>query len=114
MNRAIKAALLSGLVFPGLGQLFLKQYQRGIGLMLAVLAGLSVLIFNAVRKALAVLEQAQTANGTIDMEKAAAIAAQAGSATDGYLFNTALGVVLFCWAFGIVDAYNSGKQKDAG
>ncbi len=113
MNYALKAALLSGLVFPGLGQLFLKHYQRGIGLMLAVLASLSVIVVTIVQRALAVLEQVQTEGGAIDMEKLSAVTAQSSTPSGSLLYDTALGVVAFCWAFAIVDAYNRGKQKDA-
>ena len=42
MNTAIKAALLSALVFPGSGQIYLKRYWRGLIMML--LAGLSLVV----------------------------------------------------------------------
>jgi len=38
MSNSLKAALLSGLVFPGIGQVVLKRYRRGVVLMLIVLA----------------------------------------------------------------------------
>lgn len=114
MNHAIKAALLSGLVLPGLGQMFLKQYRRGIALMLAALAGLSVIAVSAVQKTLAVLDQVRTESGDFDMEKLSSITAQAAPASDSLLLNAALGVLVFCWAFGIIDAYRIGKEKDSG
>lgn len=40
MNNSLKGALLSGVVFPGLGQIILKHYKRGIALMFWVLAGI--------------------------------------------------------------------------
>ena len=36
MKNSLKGALLSGLVFPGLGQVVLKHYKRGFALMLTV------------------------------------------------------------------------------
>ena len=38
MKNSMKGALLSGLVFPGLGQIALKRYRRGFALMLTVMA----------------------------------------------------------------------------
>jgi len=43
MNNSLKGALLSGFVFPGLGQVMLKHYKRGAVLILVVTA--SVLAF---------------------------------------------------------------------
>ncbi len=47
MKTAIKAALLSALVFPGVGQMYLKRYVRGLIPMVLILAGLGVLIVQA-------------------------------------------------------------------
>ena len=44
MKRSTRAVLLSGLVFPGLGHIFLKQYLRGSILVLIALATASVII----------------------------------------------------------------------
>ena len=44
MKKAIKAALLSALVFPGVGQMYLKRYVRGLIPMVLILAGLGMLI----------------------------------------------------------------------
>ena len=55
MNNALKGALLSGLVFPGLGQVNLKHYKRGIALMLIVSISLLVIVVKAVLQALTIL-----------------------------------------------------------
>ena len=34
MNNALKGAFLSGLIFPGLGQVVQKHYKRGVLIML--------------------------------------------------------------------------------
>ena len=44
MNNSLKGALLSGLVFPGLGQIMLKHYKRGFVLMLAITATLMAVL----------------------------------------------------------------------
>jgi hypothetical protein len=42
MKNSLKGALLSGLVFPGLGQVFFRHYLRGIALMLVICVSLSI------------------------------------------------------------------------
>ncbi len=44
MKNSLKGAFLSGLIFPGLGQIILKHYKRGTVIMLTVLVGMSVFI----------------------------------------------------------------------
>ena len=42
MNNSLKGALLSGLVFPGLGQIILKHHTRGIAFIIIVSVSLFV------------------------------------------------------------------------
>ena len=51
MDKSLKAALLSGLVLPGLGQFFLKRYKRGAALVLVVLGSMFVIISKALEQA---------------------------------------------------------------
>jgi hypothetical protein len=44
MTRSTKAALLSGLVFPGVGHMVLKRFLRGSILMLSALTALLVIV----------------------------------------------------------------------
>ena len=57
MPNSFKAALLSGLVFPGLGQIVLKHHKRGIALMLVVLACLMAIVVKGVQQGLVILEK---------------------------------------------------------
>lgn len=67
MNNSLKGALLSGLIFPGLGQVVLKRYKRGALIILAVLVCLSVVVVKAVQNALSILEKIESAGGAISM-----------------------------------------------
>ncbi|MFH2119839.1 MAG: hypothetical protein ABIJ25_05510, partial [Pseudomonadota bacterium] len=67
MKSAIKAALLSALVFPGLGQMYLKRYVRGLIPMVLTLTGLGVLITQATVGALQELEKMQSQGGLVDL-----------------------------------------------
>ena len=112
MKNAMKGVLLSGLVLPGLGQVGLKSYKRGIALMLAVFAAFFVIVTKTVQHALEILEKVASEGGSVDMESVSNAANQATTAADSLVFNLAFGVIAICWVAGVVDAYRTGKKKD--
>ncbi len=112
MNNSQKGAFWSGLIFPGLGQVVLKHYKRGAVIMLAVLAGLTVIVVQAVQKAFIILEKIEPAGGAIDMNTIFDAASQASTHSDSLIFSFAVLWVTFCWIIGVVDAYKIGKKKD--
>jgi hypothetical protein len=112
MKNSLKGSLLSGLVFPGLGQVILKHYKRGISLMLTVSAGLLVIIVKAVQQAVTILEKIESGGGAIDMSTVSKAATQASTTSDSLIFNLVLLLIIFCWIFSVVDAYRIGKKKD--
>ena len=112
MKNSMKGALLSGLVFPGLGQIALKRYSRGFALMLTVMAGLYVMIVTAVQQAYAILDGVETAGGVPDSDTISQAAAQAAAASDGPVITAVSLLIIVCWIVGIIDAYRIGKQTD--
>ena len=114
MKNAIKGMLLSGLVLPGLGQVVLKSYKRGIALMLIVLIAFIAIVVSAARQAIVVLEKVASEGGAVDMESISHAASQATTSGDHMLYNLALLLILVCWLVGIVDAYITGKKIDRG
>lgn len=112
MKNSIRAALWSALVLPGVGQIVLKRYTRGIALVLATLAAVVWIAVNAVEQALAILGKLQSAGASLNAQTLVDITAQASAAADSLSFNIALYLTIFCWVFGIVDAYRIGRQKD--
>lgn len=112
MKNALKGALLSGLVFPGLGQLALKRYPRGFALLLTVLAALCVMIATAVQQAHAILDRIETAGGLPDNDTITQAATQAAAASDSPVITAVTLLIVVCWIVGIIDAYRIGKQMD--
>ncbi len=112
MEKSLKGALLSGLVFPGLGQIALKHYKNGAILVFTFVVNLAILVTEAVKRALAILENIQLNGGAIDMAVIADAAARASSTAGNFKFNFALSLTLICWIMGIVDAYYIGKKID--
>ena len=112
MSNSLKAALLSGLVFPGLGQVVLKRYRRGVVLMLAVLACLSVVVAIALQRAFAILKQIESAGGAIDIDAILNAAAQSSTTSDSLVVNYVSLLIVVCWIFGVIDAYRIGEKRD--
>ena len=112
MNNSLKGAFLSGLIFPGLGQVVLKHYKRGAVIMLTVLVSLSIVVVKAVQHALAILEKIESAGGAISMSTISNAATQAPTTSGSLTFNLLLLLVILCWIIGVVDAYRIGKKKD--
>ncbi|MCX5837699.1 MAG: hypothetical protein NTW71_04165 [Deltaproteobacteria bacterium] len=111
MKTSIKAALLSALVFPGLGQMYLKRYLRGLIPMVLVLTGLGVLIVQATVGALQILDKIQLQGGTVDMNAVSNLAAGSSAHGDPSSSFISLGIGV-CWVFAVIDAYWLGKEKD--
>ncbi len=112
MKSALKGALLSGLVFPGLGQVNLKHYKRGIALMLIVSVSLLVIVVKAVLQAFTILEKIELESRAIDMSTILNATTQVSTASDSLLYNFLLLLIILCWIIGIVDAYRIGRKRD--
>jgi hypothetical protein len=111
MKTAIKAALLSALVFPGVGQMHLKRYLRGLIPMVLTLTGLGVLIAQATVGALQELEKMQIQGGLMDLN-AVANRAAASSASGDWYSPLIVPMIVVCWLFSVIDAYMLGKGKE--
>jgi hypothetical protein len=112
MNNSLKGALLSGLVFPGLGHVRSGYYKRGIALMFTVSASMVVMAIKAVQQVFIVLEKIELEGGVIDIKTITDTATQAVTATGSLIYNLGLLLIVVCWIIGIVDAYIIGKKKD--
>ena len=112
MNNSLKGALLSGVIFPGLGQVRFKHYKSGIVLMFTVSASMVVIVLKAVQHAFTILENIELKGGVLDIKTITDAATQAASTSDSLLYNLGLLLIVICWIFGIVDAYRIGKKMD--
>lgn len=108
MKKSSKAALLSALLFPGVGQMYLKRYLRGLLPMVLVLTGLGFLIARATLRTLEALDKIQ-AGGSLDMNVASNLAATSAASGDKYSSVIVL-VMSCCWLFSVIDAYRLGKE----
>jgi TM2 domain-containing membrane protein YozV len=109
MKTAIKAALLSGFMFPGLGQMYLKRFKRGFTIMILVLLALGMIIRTVIVSALERLKAIESGGGIVDMETISNLA-RIDSAHGGINLKLILLFVLCCWVFSVADAYKIGKE----
>jgi TM2 domain-containing membrane protein YozV len=113
MKVSYKAALLSTFVFPGVGQLYLKRYWRGLVIMFFVFTGLGYMIWSATVSALNRLDDAmvKVQGGTTNLQDLSDIVGLKMLTTDPY--HDAVFYVIVCfWIFAIIDAYRIGKQRE--
>jgi len=111
MKPTIKAALMSALLFPGLGHFALKRGKRGC-LFLVPCALAVVFVLRHVLQLVATLSD-QVANGTLPLDVQtlsdridAAVATWPG-------VNVALAICVVCWAASIADALWLGRRRAA-
>jgi TM2 domain-containing membrane protein YozV len=114
MKVSYKAALLSTFIFPGVGQLYLKRYRRGLVIMFFVFTGLGYLIWSATVSALNRLDDAmvKVQGGTTNLQELSDIVGSKMLTTDPY--HDAVFYVIVCfWIFAIIDAYRIGRQRES-
>ena len=112
MKKSSKAALLSGLIFPGIGHFVLKQYLRGSILMLIALVALSVIVTRIFQQALTIVDRINSGEIPADTVAIAEMVSNSTSAADSLIDNIALIVLLACWLVGIVDSYRLGAAQE--
>lgn len=110
MKKSLKGALLSGLLFPGVGQFWLKHRVRGMALLIAVCGSLAVIVAKVVQQALALLERIESEGGAVDLV-AIVNSAQASSYGDSAI-KCATWVLIVSWIVSIIDAYLLGRKMD--
>ncbi|RMF97417.1 MAG: hypothetical protein D6734_02285 [Candidatus Schekmanbacteria bacterium] len=114
MKNSTKAVILSGLAFPGLGQIVMKCYVKGISFIIATLTGLIVFLVKAVRISLSILDKISAEGNSIDIAAITDAANRAVKDSDSQILKYSLFFIILCWAVSIIDAYITGRKKDLG
>ena len=112
MKRSSKAALLSGLIFPGIGHMVLKQYLRGSVLMLSALVALSVIVTRVFQRALTIVDRINSGDIPIETGAIAEMVSNSTSGADSLVESTAVIVLGACWLIGIIDSYRLGAAQE--
>lgn len=109
MQRSTKALLLSALVFPGAGQLFLGRILRACLFLIPALWAVFYFASSVLEPVMAIALQVQ--NGTMALDP---VAIEARLHQDGLgvspLVNLAALVMVVAWIGGAVDAWFAGRE----
>jgi cobalamin biosynthesis protein CobD/CbiB len=112
MKKSTKSVLLSALIFPGVGHLFLKQYLRGIALLVMAMSGVTIIVVKSVQHALPIVEKIQNGDVPLEAQALSNLVSKSLSGPDGLLVNLVSLAILLCWVIGIVDSYRIGHRQD--
>ena len=104
--------MLSGLIFPGIGHIVLKQYLRGSVLILFSLVALSVIVTRIYQQALTIVDRINSGDIPVDAGAIADMVSNSTSAADNLIENIALLVLVACWLIGIIDSYRLGVAQE--
>ena len=112
MKTATKAALISALVIPGAGHIYLKKYTPGFILIGTSAIALYYLVSKATEQALQIVGQMQNGTAPLDIATISELASRQPIGTDPFLLNAATAILFICWIFGIIDSYRVGAIQD--
>jgi len=110
MKKSLKGALLSGLVFPGVGQFWLKHPLRGIAQIALVSASLVAIVTKISQQAFAILERMEAEGGAVDL--VTIVNSAHASSSQDLVIQCATFVLVACWVISVVDAYFLGAKQD--
>jgi len=111
VNKPEKAALLSALLFPGIGHFYLRAYLRGSLLLLIALAAATKIAQIAFQRAMAILDMLNGGEVPVDSATVAELLSQSTSGADDLTVNISALIFCACWLAGIVDSYRIGKAS---
>ncbi len=112
MTRSTKAALLSGLVFPGIGHMVLKQYLRGSALIISALIASSVIVTVVIQRALTIVDRINSGDIPVETGAIAEMVSNSTNGADSLIENISVIVLGACWLIGIIDSYRLGIAQE--
>ncbi len=112
MKKSTKAVLLSALVFPGTGHLYLKKYLSATLLIGTVLIAFYFLVTRAVEKAQQIAELIQSGEVQPDIASVTEMITKTPAGSEGQLLSIASTTLIVVWLIGIFDSYRVGRTQD--
>lgn len=116
MTKYLKAALLSALVFPGVGHFSLKKPLQG-----SMLAGIAIVCLYFLLTAVVDIAQGlsvriQSGEVPLDVTKISELLSQQLAGSDGQLVNIPSLLLVICWTVSVVDSLRIGwaQEKKGG
>ena len=110
MDRSVKAAMLSGLVFPGLGQLFLKRPLRALAFLAPALA--AALYFSSAVLGPVFEIANEISSGSMALDPFLIQQRVEQSHIDTGMMNFAALVMVVAWVASTIDAWRLGRAQE--
>ena len=111
MKRSTKAVLLSGLVFPGLGHIFLRKYVLGLALLSLAGGSIYTVARTVIDTALDVAGEIESGSLAINSGSISQLVAQR-SREAGQSTTVAVWVLTASWVIGIIGSYRVGRSQE--
>jgi hypothetical protein len=111
MNVAVKAAIFSAFLFPGWGQIYLKNYKRGIVFILPVLFCIISLCWVIIRVAINIIKASHLKQGDVNLQAVLKIVTDSMTILNSRYIVFILLPIFVLWIISIVDAYLLGKKQ---
>ena len=107
MKNKRKAILLSALVLPGLGQVILKRYKRGIAIIIVTGFSLYRLLDIVMQQANDAVNNLLAQGGRVDMQVIHQAASQSAGGSDYSIY---LNIIILCWFISLLDIWIVWKK----
>ncbi len=111
MSKSLKAALLSALVFPGIGHFSLKKPVQGVLLSGVAIVCLYFLLTTAIEIAQQLSVKVQSGEIPMDVEIISEMVSQQLVASDDQRINMPSLLLVICWVVGVVDSFRIGRSQ---
>lgn len=110
MNKSVKAALLSGLVFPGVGQLSIGYKKRGWLMIFVICIILYLIISEIIQQAASIIEKMQASGVALDIESISNKTSGLVGFSENSSLNILLVLLILGWIVSVIDAYFIGTK----
>jgi TM2 domain-containing membrane protein YozV len=111
MKRSTKAVLLSALVFPGLGHLYLKRWAAGVVLFGVAAYAIYTIASVTMSIAMEVVHKIESNGLTPDIDTITALVTQQLNGSE-QATNMATIAFAACWFMGVFGSYIHGRAQD--
>jgi hypothetical protein len=110
IKKSIKAALLSGFVYPGMGHLFLKQYALCVVFFCAFSLPLYFIISDLLSKTEQIIEQILNGDIPLDVVMISHKLSILVVDDNAQALNIKMYALIAIWLVGIIDSYRLGRK----
>ncbi len=111
MKKNIKAALLSALVYPGIGHFFLKKYTVGAIFICSFSVPLYFVISEIFAKTIKIAEQIRNGEIPLDLAAISESLTRSTVAVDAQQINIKMYVLVAIWIIALIHSYRLGREE---